>query len=130
MNPIYGKTNLSPKKLKSESILRCSSVIGLKPEMEEYYRQLHANVWDSVLDRLKGSNIQNYSIYVTELEGKKYLFSYFEYVGDDFAADMQAIAVDPETQRWWKETDPCQIRLPNRKAGANWSELEMVFLME
>ena len=43
---------------------------------------------------------------------------------------MKLIAEDPETRRWWKETDPCQIQLPTRRLGANWSEMEMVFLME
>jgi L-rhamnose mutarotase len=65
-----------------------------------------------------------------ELEGKKYLFSYFEYTGDDYEGDMRAVAEDPETQRWWKETDPCQIQLPTHKPGANWSDMEMVFLMK
>ena len=79
---------------------------------------------------MRDSNMRNFSIYITELDGEKYLFSYFEYVGDDFAADMKAIAEDPLTQKWWKETDPCQIQLPNRKPGANWSEMEMVNLIE
>ena len=112
------------------STKRFGSVIGLKPEKEQYYRQLHGNAWPVVLARLKKSNIRNYSIYITELDGKKYLFSYFEYAGTDFEADMKALSDDPETRRWWRETDPCQIQLPNRKPGANWSEMEMVFLME
>lgn len=112
------------------AIQRFGSVIGLRPEKEAYYRQLHANAWPGVLQRLRESHIQNYSIYITELEGKKYLFSYFEYVGSDFEADMKGIADDPETRRWWRETDPCQIQLPNRKSGANWSEMERVFRME
>lgn len=106
------------------------SVIGLKAEMEHRYRELHTNAWESVLRRLAESNIRNYSIYITELDGKKYLFSYFEYTGADFEADMQAIADDPETQRWWKETDLCQIQLPNRARGANWTDMECVFLMD
>jgi L-rhamnose mutarotase len=125
---IYGKTNPSPNN--QDSIKRYGSVIGLRPELEEYYRQLHADVWEGVLERLKKSNIQNYSIYITELGGKKYLFSYFEYTGKDFEADSKFIAEDAETQRWWKETDPCQIQLPNRKTGANWTEMEMVFKMD
>lgn len=115
---------------KDGSIKRFGSVIGLKPEMEQRYRELHSEVWNSVLKRLKESNIQNYSIYITDLDGKKYLFSYFEYTGNDFSADSKAIADDPETQKWWHETDPCQIPLPNRQPGANWSEMEQVFLME
>lgn len=65
----------------------------------------------------------------TELGGKKYLFSYFEYVGNDYEKDMDEIAKDPITQRWWKETDPCQIRLDNRKnKDDQWTQMEMVFL--
>lgn len=128
MEPIYGPTNPSPEEQANSNVRRFGSVIGLNAEKEKYYRELHANVWPTVLDRIRKSNLCNYSIYVTEIEGKKYLFSYFEYVGHDFEADMNAIAADPETQRWWRETDPCQLQLPTRKRGANWSEMEMVFL--
>ena len=44
------------------------------------------------------------------------LFAYFEYVGDDFAADMAKMAADPMTQDWWKFTDPLQEPLPDRRA--------------
>jgi len=126
----YGKTNPSPEQLSALSVKRYGSVIGLNSEKEEYYRKLHANVWPAIIARLKKSNIQNYSIYISEIEGKKYLFSYFEYSGQDFDSDMRSVANDSETQRWWRETDPCQFQLPSRKAGANWSDMEMVFLME
>jgi L-rhamnose mutarotase len=130
IKPEYGPTNPSPDEKKKSRIKRFGSVIGLKPEKEQYYRELHADTWPAVLERLKKSNVQNFSIYITELEGKRYLFSYYEYTGDDFDRDIALIAEDPETKRWWKETDPCQIQLPTRKPGANWSEMEMVFFME
>lgn len=131
IQPVYGKTNPTLEEIKNARVKRFGAVIGLRPEKEQYYREVHSATWPAVLERLKQSNIRNYSIYVTELEGKKYLFSYFEYVGDDFEADMQKIADDPMTQKWWKETDPCQIRLPNRVSpDDNWSNMEMVFLME
>lgn len=126
----YGPTNPSPETQAESDVRRFGSVIGLNPETEKYYRELHADVWPGILDRIRESNIRNYSIYTTEIEGRKYLFSYFEYVGDDFDSDMQAMADDPEMQRWWRETDPCQVRLPSRKPDANWSEMEMVFLAE
>jgi L-rhamnose mutarotase len=129
MKPVYGDTNPGPEDGASQTIRRYGSVIGLKPDCERHYRELHANAWPAVIARLKQSNVQNYSIYVTELDGKHYLFSYFEYTGDDYAADMQAIAEDPETRRWWQQTDPLQIQLPNRKNGDNWSMMERVFLM-
>lgn len=127
---VYGRTNPSPESQSSSTVRRFGSVVGLNPDKEKYYRELHADVWPTVLERIKKSNMRNFSIYTTELEGKRFLFSYFEYVGQDFEADMKAIADDPETQRWWKETEPCQIGLPSRKPGAIWSEMEMVFLGE
>jgi len=108
-------------------VQRFGSVIGLKPEKKDYYVKLHAETWPSVLKQIRDSNIRNYSIYLAELEGKLYLFSYFEYVGDDFKADMQKMAKDPETQRWWKETDPCQIRLPGTPDGQQWLSIPEVF---
>jgi L-rhamnose mutarotase len=130
ITPEYGSTNPSPEELEKMPIKRFGSVIGLKPEKEQYYRELHANAWPDVIKAIKRANIQNYSIYVTELDGNKYLFSYLEYVGTDFEADMQSIADDPITQKWWKETDPCQKQLPSRKPGANWTDMEMVFFCE
>ena len=62
--------------------------------------------------------------------GQRYLFSYFEYTGDDYDADMRKVAEDPATRRWWQETDPCQIQLPDRREGDNWSVMEMLFVMD
>jgi L-rhamnose mutarotase len=69
-------------------VQRFGSVIGLKPEKKDEYIRLHANTWPKVLKQIRKSNIRNYSIYMAELEGKLYLFSYFEYVGSDFQGDM------------------------------------------
>ena len=76
---------------------------------------------------IKECNIRNYSIYLREVDpGKIYLFSYFEYTGDDFAADMARMAADPTTQKWWKETDPCQSRCPHGETEW-WSRMDEVF---
>ena len=121
-----GKANAKEAAAKKK-VVRVGSVIGLKPEKKDYYVKLHAETWPTVLERVRKSNIRNYSIYMTELEGKLYLFSYFEYIGDDWDADMKAIADDPETRRWWKETDPCQNRLPSTPEGQQWLKIEEVF---
>ena len=130
VKPVYGETNPNPETTASQTIRRYGSVIGLRPDCEQQYRELHANAWPAVMARLKQSNVQNYSIYVTELDGKRYLFSYFEYTGTDYAADMLQLAEDPQTRRWWQQTDPLQIQLPNRKEGDNWSMMERVFLLD
>lgn len=120
----FGATN---PEISTDGVQRFGSVIGLKPEMEAIYRELHANAWDSVIACLAKHHICNYSIFITELEGETYLFSYFEYTGTDYEEDMRAVAADTETQRWWRETDPCQIQLPGRAPGANWSDMERLF---
>lgn len=112
---------------KRGKVQRFGSVIGLRPEKKDYYVKLHANTWPGVLEQIRKSNIRNYSIYMAELEGKLHLFSYFEYVGTDFQADMEKMADDPETQRWWKETDPCQTRLTGTPDGEQWLSIPEVF---
>ena len=120
-----GKAKCTAAKAKKPQ--RFGSVIELRPEKKDYYMKLHANTWPSVLKRIRESNIRNYSIYLAKLEGTLYLFSYFEYVGDDFDGDMAKIAEDPETQRWWKETDPCQKRLPGTPEGDQWLGMPEAF---
>lgn len=107
---------------------RYGMVIGLRPEKIAEYKQLHAAVWPAVLQQIAASHIQNYSIYLRTLpDGQPYLFSYFEYTGSDFAADMTRMAADPTTQRWWACCQPCQQPLADRAAGEWWSSMEEVF---
>jgi L-rhamnose mutarotase len=102
---------------------RYGSVIKLKPEKLLEYKQLHADVWPEVLQMIRECNIRNYSIYFKD----GYLFSYFEYLGDDFKADMEKMAADPHTQAWWKLTDPCQEPLESRQEGEWWASMEEFF---
>ena len=115
---------------KPEKVQRFGSVIGLRKEKKDYYNKLHANPWPEINAMLKKCNIRNYSIYECELDGKLYLFSYFEYTGDDFDADMQKMKDDPKTNQWWKETDPCQIRLPGTPEGQQWMAVEEVYHLD
>ena len=110
---------------------RYAWVTGLKPDKAEYYRQLHAHPWPGVMKQLKARHVQNYSIFEREIDGNLYLFSYLEYTGNDFDADMKKMAADPETLRWWKETDPCQRPLPDAAArGKIWSDAKEVFYLK
>jgi L-rhamnose mutarotase len=102
---------------------RYGSVIGVRPEKLEEYKRLHAAVWPDVLKMIKDCNIRNYSIYYKD----GYLFSYFEYIGTDFDADMAKMAADPTTQKWWAVCKPCQSALPTRKPGEWWADMEEVF---
>ena len=107
---------------------RYGMVIGLNEDKMEEYKKLHAMVWPDVLKMISECNIRNYSIYLRKLpDGKHYLFSYFEYVGENFAADMKRMAADPTTPKWWAVCKPCQQPLPEISDGEWWAEMEEVF---
>ena len=107
---------------------RYGSVTGVRQEKLEEYKKLHAAVWPDVLRMIKRCNIRNYSIFLRKLpDGHYYLFSYFEYTGSDFAADMAVMAADPTTQKWWAVCKPCQLPLEDRAGGEWWAGMEEVF---
>ena len=102
---------------------RYGSVIGLKAEKLEEYKRLHAAVWPGVLKMITDCNIRNYSIYYKD----GYLFSYYEYIGNEYEVDMAKMAADPETQRWWTFCKPCQQPLETRAPGEWWADMEELF---
>ena len=105
---------------------RIASVIGINDENIDRYEKLHAAVWPEVLKRLSESHVHNYSIYRFE----NTMFAYMEYLGEDFEADMAAIAADPKTQEWWKVCDPLQSPMPGRKDGEWWMEINEIFHLD
>lgn len=102
---------------------RYGMVIGVNPEKIEEYKKLHADVWPGVLKMISECNIRNYSIYLKD----NTLFSYFEYTGNDFDADMAKMAADPTTQKWWDVCMPCQQPLETREEGEWWANMKEVF---
>ncbi|WP_208976343.1 L-rhamnose mutarotase [Polycladidibacter hongkongensis] len=110
------------------AIQRMGRIIGIKPENISEYKRLHADVWPQVQERLRQSNITNYSIYLREPENL--LFAYWEYVGDDFAADRAKMAEDKATQEWWLICNPLQQSLPSAQKSEWWAPMEEVFHME
>ena len=105
---------------------RYGMVIRVKPEKLEEYKRLHAKPWPAVLEVIEQCNIRNYSIYHRD----GYLFSYFEYTGDDFEADMARMAADPTTQKWWDLCKPCQEPLEARAESEWWAEMDEVFHLD
>ncbi|MCC6860407.1 MAG: L-rhamnose mutarotase [Bryobacterales bacterium] len=102
---------------------RHGQVIRVLPEKLEEYKAYHARVWPEVLEKIQDCRIRNYSIYHKD----GFLFAYFEYVGDDFEADMAKMAADPKTQEWWAIMRPLQQPLESRAEGEWWAEMQEVF---
>ena len=115
------QTNLNRSPMK-----RYGMAIKVKPDKLESYKKEHAAVWPKVLEMISKCNIKNYSIYYKD----GYLFSYFEYTGSDFDADMAKMAADPTTQKWWALCKPFQEPLPTRAEGEWWANMEEVFHLD
>jgi L-rhamnose mutarotase len=105
---------------------RYGQIIGVKPEHFEEYKKYHAAVWPDVLKMITDCNIRNYSIFHKDNQ----LFAYFEYVGDDFAADMAKMAADSTTQKWWSVMEPRQQPVETRQPGEWWANMEEVFHLD
>ena len=105
---------------------RYGQIIRMKPEMLEKYKELHANPWPEVNAIIKDCNINNYSIYHRD----GFLFAYFEYVGEDFEADMAKMAADPVTQKWWDECKPCQKPVESATEDEWWGDMQEVYHLD
>ena len=111
---------------KVDQVKRHGWVIKVKPEKLEEYKDLHANPWPGVSKIIKECNIRNYSIYYRD----GYLFSYLEYTGSDWDADMKKMAADSLTNEWWKLTDPCQEKVETANSDEWWANMEEVFHLD
>ena len=109
------------KQKEIKNVKRYGKVIKVKPEKLDYYKNLHAEPWPEVIKAINECNVRNFSIYFRD----GYLFSYYEYIGNDYNADMKKLS--ELTKVWLKETDPCQIPVETAKEGEWWAEMEEVF---
>ena len=131
VKPLHGPTNPTPEDAAKAKVKYYGSIIELRPDMELKYRELHANVWPEVRAAITKANIRNYSIYVTEIAGRRFLVSHFEYIGTNPDTDFASIARDPTTRnKWWPLTDACQIRLLGTAEGSQWMAMEQVMHLD
>src|SRR5690349_24236379 len=107
---------------------RMGWVIGIDPQHIAEYKQLHAAVWPAVLQRIRQSQLRNYSIYLREPENL--LFGYWEYHGADWPTDAARLGREPAVQAWLALTDPCQQPLASAKDGEWWAVMEEVFHLD
>jgi L-rhamnose mutarotase len=105
---------------------RYGFVVNVRPEKREEYLELHRSVWPRVEEAMTENGIRNYSIFVID----NTLFGYFEYVGDDYEADMARIKEDETSQEWWRHTDPCQIAFGDSAPGGLWREMDLAWHMD
>ena len=105
---------------------RIGEVIKIRPECLEDYKTHHANPWPGINEMIKECNIQNYSIY----QWGDYMFAYYEYVGDDFEADMKKMEEDLVSQRWEVLMRSMMIPMEDRKEGEFWAGMTEVYHLD
>ena len=105
---------------------RFGQIIRVDPQQFGKYKEYHAAVWPEILEMITVCNIRNYSIFHKDSQ----LFAYFEYIGDDFAADMAKMAADPKTKEWWAIMMPMQRPVENRKEDEWWASMDEVFHLD
>jgi L-rhamnose mutarotase len=108
----------------NKNIKRVGMVVGIRPDMIAEYRRVHADGHAGVRDLLSKYHMHNFSIYLTEIEGKWYEFGYYEYTGDDFEGDMVKLDKEPRNIEWLKMCDPMQIPL---EGETGWREMERAY---
>lgn len=105
---------------------RFGQVGRLKPEKRDEYVRLHAEVWPDVLNMITACNLENYSIFIRG----NVVFSYFEYTGTDYEADMAKMAADETTQRWWRCTRPCFEVYDEACEEAFYTDMDSIFYLK
>lgn len=106
------------------SVQRLGMVIRVKREFWDAYEAAHADPWPAIIAALEERNIRTYSIFRHE----DLLFSYIEYTGDDFDADMSKPHLG--TEGWGDEMRAMQEPLETRGEGEWWASMKEVFHFE
>lgn len=94
-----------------------------KPEKVDDYVRLHTQPWPELMQLLESCHIHHYSISIRGTE----VFTYYEYTGSDYAADMERMDDSAVMQRWWQYSKPCFL---HHDKAHYYDELKEVFYKE
>ena len=95
----------------------------LKSDKVDEYATLHRNCWEEIRRIIKECNITHYSI---SLRGED-VYTYYEYVGEDYDADMKKMESYPIMWEWWSHTRPCFV---GHEEGKYYEDMSEVFFLE
>ena len=102
---------------------KIGQICGITAENAKKYIEYHNNIPKEIKELITACNIRNYRIFYRN----GILFSYYEYVGEDYDADMQKMAANEDNQKWWDLVKPIMSPLPDRKDGEFWADMELIF---
>lgn len=98
-------------------------ICGIDRKNALKYIEYHRNIPQKIRDLIYDCNLRNYSIFWRD----NILFTYFEYVGKDFDADMRKMEQNADNQQWWAVVKPLMNPLENRAEGEFWADMELIF---
>ncbi|MBE6749809.1 MAG: L-rhamnose mutarotase [Ruminococcaceae bacterium] len=98
---------------------RIATITKVKPGMLEAYKKIHDEIWEDVVAASHECGTRNFSIYNIG----DYLFSYSEYIGDDYEADMKKKSEMPAIKRWKEATGAMLMPVNDEQAAILLPEL-------
>ena len=104
-------------------MVRLGDVIRVPQEKIAEYVKVHDEIWPRIEELMRKANIENFTIFYRD----GYLFKYYEYTGEDFAADMKILDDDEEHQRWIEYTKQFQIPVDTAAPDEWWAPMKEVY---
>ena len=98
----------------------------LKADKIAEYEALHGAPWPEVIQTIYDCNLRNYSIFRHD----DLVFACFEYVGEDYEADMAKMDADPATQRWADVICPLLRFIDDGVESSDWTALTEVYHLD
>jgi L-rhamnose mutarotase len=91
---------------------RIANITKLKEGAAVDYKALHDNIWEEIVAAGHQYGLRNFTMF----RHGEYLFSYYEYVGDDFERDMAEKAKCPNQDKWQAECGKHKTQIDGKNA--------------
>ena len=105
---------------------KIGQVCGITLENAEKYIEYHNNVPKEIRELIRECNIRNYRIFYRN----GLLFSYYDYIGENYEEDMRKMAENADNQKWWDLVKPIMSPLADRKKDEFWADMDLIFEQE
>jgi len=104
---------------------RVCFLLKVRPERLQEYKERHKRVWPEMLQALRETGWQNYSLFLQE-DGL--LVGYFE--TPDLDAALAGMAAREVNLRWQKDMAPFFVNLEGRRPDEGFLRLEEIFHLQ
>jgi len=117
-------TTLVPDPANVRLLKRIGRMAEIRPECLVQYRTILADGSAAIRELLIKHQLRNFSIFISQCGNRWFMYSYCEYVGRDYDADMDALAKDVGYQEWMRTSQPMHV---STDADFQWRQMEQVF---